>query len=197
MSVSFQYLERCSAETGFQVDPLEKVVRLGELAANVARHPFLGKVLALKGGTILNLCFGPPRRLSVDLDFNYIGHIEREKMLDDRPRVEAAVAELARRGDTDCSFRRMPLPDENSTSYTSPSWDRRTGSKWTLTSFSDFRLRGRRCGSCGSPETWTGPKSEAWVTQSFSSESCLPCSTAAQHGTFGTWQIFRKRRSRS
>ncbi len=27
MSVSFQYLERCSAETGFQVDPLEKVVR--------------------------------------------------------------------------------------------------------------------------------------------------------------------------
>lgn len=50
MSVSFQYLERCSAETGFQVDPLEKVVRLGELAANVARHPFLGKVLALKGG---------------------------------------------------------------------------------------------------------------------------------------------------
>ena len=98
MSVSFQYLERCSAETGFQVDPLEKVVRLGELAANVARHPFLGKVLALKGGTILNLCFGPPRRLSVDLDFNYIGHIEREKMLDDRPRVEAAVAELARRG---------------------------------------------------------------------------------------------------
>lgn len=98
MSVSFQYLERCSAETGFQVDPLEKVVRLGELAANVARHPFLSKVLALKGGTLLNLCFGPPRRLSVDLDFNYIGHIERQKMLDDRPRVEAAVAELAQRG---------------------------------------------------------------------------------------------------
>jgi len=24
-----------------------------------------------------------PRRLSVDLDFNYIGHVEREKMLED------------------------------------------------------------------------------------------------------------------
>ncbi len=158
MSVSFQYLERCSAETGFQVDPLEKVVRLGELAANVARHPFLGKVLALKGGTLLNLCFGPPRRLSVDLDFNYIGHIEREKMLDDRPRVEAAVAELARRG----GYRLQLSADAFAgrkfyllyqSVYTSPCWDRRTGSKWTLTSFSDFRLRGRRCGSCGSPET--------------------------------------------
>lgn len=97
MSPSLEYLERCAAETGFQVTPLEKVVRLGEMAADVARHPFLGSVLALKGGTALNLCFEAPRRLSVDLDFNYIGHVEREKMLEDRPRVEAAVADLARR----------------------------------------------------------------------------------------------------
>ena len=83
MSPSLEYLERCAAETGFQVTPLEKVVRLGEMAADVARHPFLGSVLALKGGTALNLCFEAPRRLSVDLDFNYIGHVEREKMLED------------------------------------------------------------------------------------------------------------------
>jgi predicted nucleotidyltransferase component of viral defense system len=97
MSPSLEYLERCSAETGYQVSPLEKVVRLGELAGDIARHPFLGEALALKGGTALNLCFGPPGRLSVDLDYNYIAHVEREKMLADRLRVEEAVAEIAGR----------------------------------------------------------------------------------------------------
>ena len=97
MSVSLEYLQRCSAQTGYAVLPLEKVIRLGEMAGDVARHPFLGNVLALKGGTGINLCFGPPKRLSVDLDYNYIGHVDREKMLFDRPRVEQAVTELASR----------------------------------------------------------------------------------------------------
>ena len=97
MSVSLEYLERCSADNGFQVVILEKVVRLGELAGEVARHPFLGEVLALKGGTALNLCYGPPQRLSVDLDFNYIGQLDRQKMLEDRPRVEEAIVALAKR----------------------------------------------------------------------------------------------------
>ena len=81
MNVSLEYLERCSAQTGYPVPLLEKVVRLGDMAGDVARHPFLGSILALKGGTALNLCFGPPKRLSVDLDFIYTGHREREKML--------------------------------------------------------------------------------------------------------------------
>ena len=97
MSVSLEYLQHCSVQTGYGIGPLEKVVRLGEMAGDVTRHPFLGSVLALKGGTALNLCFGPPKRLSVDLDFNYTGHGDREKMLADRPRVEQAVTELARR----------------------------------------------------------------------------------------------------
>src|SRR5437867_1920722 len=97
MSVSLTYLQRCATDTGFQISALEKVVRLGEFAADVARHPFLGEILALKGGTALNLCFGSPARLSVDLDFNYIGRADREGMLEDRPKVEAAVKELARR----------------------------------------------------------------------------------------------------
>jgi len=97
MSPSREYLQACSIQTGFQIAPLEKVVRLGEMAGDITRHPFLGKVLALKGGTVLNLCFGPPKRLSVDLDYNYIGNLEREKMLEDRPRVEEAVYELSRR----------------------------------------------------------------------------------------------------
>ena len=97
MSVSLEYLTQCAAETGYRVEPLEKVVRLGDLAGDIARHPLLGQVLALKGGTALNLCYGPPKRLSVDPDYNYVGAIERREMLEDRPRVETAAAEIAKR----------------------------------------------------------------------------------------------------
>jgi len=99
MSVSLAFLERAAAETGFRPVALEKVVRLGELARDIARHPLLGEVLVLKGGTAINLCLGAtPRRLSVDLDYNYVGHRDREAMLVARPGIEAALADLARRG---------------------------------------------------------------------------------------------------
>jgi predicted nucleotidyltransferase component of viral defense system len=62
---------------------LEKVIQLGKFADEISKHPFLGQALALKGGTALNLCSGMPKRLSVDLDYNYIAHAEREKMLVD------------------------------------------------------------------------------------------------------------------
>jgi len=97
MSPSLEYLQRCAADSGFAVATLEKVVRLGEFASDVGRHAFLKEVLVLKGGTALNLGYGAPTRLSVDLDFNYIGAAERSAMLEDRPRVEQAVIELARR----------------------------------------------------------------------------------------------------
>lgn len=87
MTVSRDFLLRAASTTGFQVGPLEKVVRLGELAHDVSRHPLLGETLVLKGGTPLNLCFGKPRRMSVDLDYNYIRHLDRDGMLADRPKV--------------------------------------------------------------------------------------------------------------
>jgi len=45
MKVSLQFLQRFSAQTGYMVPPLEKVIRLGEMAGDVAFHPFLGSVL--------------------------------------------------------------------------------------------------------------------------------------------------------
>jgi len=97
MSVSADYLLRCAAETGFQAGTLERVVRLGDLAADIARHPRLGDALALKGGTPLNLGFGPPRRLSIDLDYNYVAQLDRDSMLAERPEIEAAVVQIAER----------------------------------------------------------------------------------------------------
>jgi predicted nucleotidyltransferase component of viral defense system len=88
-------LARLAAETGFREQTLEKVIRLGEILADVGRHPLLSTALALKGGTALNLCFGAPARLSVDLDFNYIRSAEREVMLVDRPEVERALVTIA------------------------------------------------------------------------------------------------------
>jgi predicted nucleotidyltransferase component of viral defense system len=97
MNPSLEYLERWSALTGFSTSGLEKVVRLGSMAHEIGRHPLLSGLLVLKGGTALNLAFGAPERLSVDLDFNYVGAVQRERMLEDRPRVERALEELAQR----------------------------------------------------------------------------------------------------
>lgn len=97
MLVSLEYLERCSAETGYHVGALEKVTRLGEIAGEVGRHPALRDALALKGGTAINLCSGPPTRMSVDLDFNFVGCADREGTVQARPAIEKALSELVRR----------------------------------------------------------------------------------------------------
>lgn len=96
MKLSAEYLDGLAADTGFRPETLEKVIRLGELAADIGRHPLLSGVLALKGGTALNLMFGSPARLSVDLDFNYIGHEDRARAQADRPEVERAITILAK-----------------------------------------------------------------------------------------------------
>ena len=96
MSASRQTLEGLSAETGFRPATLDKVIRLGELAAEIGRQPVLSRALVLKGGTALNLCFASPRRLSVDLDFNYVGSADRAGMLRDRPTIERLIEQVAR-----------------------------------------------------------------------------------------------------
>ena len=85
MSWSERYLDDLASETGFRRETLEKVLRLGELLTDISAHPLLSSARALKGGTALNLGFGAPSRLSVDLDFNYIGSIDRARMLEERP----------------------------------------------------------------------------------------------------------------
>ncbi len=94
MKLDADYLTTVAEATEFQPTSLEKVVRLGRLAGQLRGHELLNQVLVLKGGTALNLCFGQPRRLSVDWDFNYVGRSDREGMLEQRPEVERAVRRL-------------------------------------------------------------------------------------------------------
>lgn len=87
---------RFAEETGFRQESLEKVIRLGQLLGQIHSDPRLSGKLVLKGGTALNLIQNPIRRLSVDLDFNYIGAVEREAMLAEKPGVIEAVIDVAR-----------------------------------------------------------------------------------------------------
>ncbi len=95
MSLDPRWLSDLAAQTGFRAETLERVIRLGEIAGDVARHPLLSRALVLKGGTAINLCFGEPRRLSVDLDFNYVGKLDREAMVAERPEIERALQVIA------------------------------------------------------------------------------------------------------
>lgn len=91
MNFSAEHIEALTGDIGFRAESLEKVIRLGEMLTDIDKHPLLSRVLALKGGTALNLMFGPPARLSVDLDFNYVGYENRDGMLADRTDVEHAI----------------------------------------------------------------------------------------------------------
>lgn len=95
MKYSREYLDRLAAATTFPVDTLEKVLRLIRMLDLVGRHPFLGTRLALKGGTAINLFFRAAPRLSVDLDFNYIGMGDCPGMLREKPDVERAIEQVA------------------------------------------------------------------------------------------------------
>ena len=99
--------EMLTAEaTGFRTDILKKVGLLIHLLEALRNHPFLKGRLALKGGTALNLFIFDVPRLSIDIDLNYVGASDREAMLAERPRVEAALQAVFSR--EDLTVRRMP-----------------------------------------------------------------------------------------
>lgn len=87
-------IEALANQLDFRPETLEKVLRLLDVLEIVATHPYLQTRLALKGGTALNLFFGSPPRLSVDIDFNYIGEVERGQMLKERPVIEQAINDI-------------------------------------------------------------------------------------------------------
>jgi len=106
MKVSREKLLAEATATGFHADVLEKVIHLLNLLDRFGSHPFLKKRLVLKGGTALNLFFLKMPRLSVDMDLNYIGAIDRETMLAERPKVEQAIQAVCSR--ENLSVRRVP-----------------------------------------------------------------------------------------
>jgi predicted nucleotidyltransferase component of viral defense system len=97
MRLSPQKLRREAEATGFRPEVLEKAIQLLSLLERLQSHPFLKGKLALKGGTALNLFLWDLPRLSVDIDLNYVGALERGKMEEQRPKVQQAVQAVCSR----------------------------------------------------------------------------------------------------
>lgn len=92
--LSREQLQQAAGEAGYPVDSYEKVYTLVRVLDGLRSHPFLGSRLALKGGTAVNLFVLDLPRLSVDIDLNYIGAVDRGTMLAERPRVEQALTQV-------------------------------------------------------------------------------------------------------
>ncbi|MCX5855863.1 MAG: nucleotidyl transferase AbiEii/AbiGii toxin family protein [Deltaproteobacteria bacterium] len=107
MSISPETLAAQAEATGFRPDMLEKVGLLLQLLDAVRSHPFLKDKLVLKGGTALNLFIFAVPRLSIDIDLNYVGAVDREAMLAERPKVEEALQAVFSRGGF--TVRRVPV----------------------------------------------------------------------------------------
>lgn len=97
MTFEADEIRKHAATLGFRTESLEKVIRLLSLLEAVRSHPFLRSRVALKGGTALNLFLFDLPRLSVDIDVNYIGARDRERMLEERPKLEAAIQAVCSR----------------------------------------------------------------------------------------------------
>jgi predicted nucleotidyltransferase component of viral defense system len=95
MNLGAAYLNDIAKNTGFDPYNIEKVLRLKELLCEFQRHPFLKGKLVLKGGTGINVFLFKLPRLSVDIDFNYIGQVDRDGMQRERPEVERSVEQVA------------------------------------------------------------------------------------------------------
>lgn len=79
MEVDRKFIINTSKATDFQPDIIEKAYRLILLLKEINNHPVLSKELLLKGGTAINFVYLSLPRLSVDLDFNFIGGPTKEE----------------------------------------------------------------------------------------------------------------------
>lgn len=98
ITITEQQLKKEAKSRGYRPEMLEKVYRLLDLLNIFMNTPFLKERLVLKGGTAINLFYTTQLpRLSVDLDFNYIGSTDREVMLKDKIEIERIILDLCYR----------------------------------------------------------------------------------------------------
>jgi predicted nucleotidyltransferase component of viral defense system len=94
MTVSPSQITALAKSTNFPAHNLEKVLRIRELLVELHKHPFLKGKLVLKGGTAINPFYLDLARLSVDIDLNYIGNVDRDAALSERPEIVRAVEQV-------------------------------------------------------------------------------------------------------
>lgn len=70
---------------------LERVLRLVDILKFINENEEIKGKLALKGGTSINLAYYNYLRLSVDIDLDYIGSLDKDIMLKDRTIIEKSI----------------------------------------------------------------------------------------------------------
>ena len=78
------YIENISKKTGFIDSTLEKVERLIRILDWINSDEKLNKLLALKGGTAINIAIFNFPRLSVDIDLDLAKNLSKEEMIKER-----------------------------------------------------------------------------------------------------------------
>ena len=94
MVASRETLQDLAAERQLQPATLERVIRLIDILDAFGADTLIGPRVALKGGTALNVFHSDLDRLSVDIDLNYVGAIEKERMDAARPGLEDRIERL-------------------------------------------------------------------------------------------------------
>lgn len=82
-----EYIESVSKQTGFVQSTLEKVDRLLRILEWINTNEKLNKLLALKGGTAINVVVFNLPRLSVDIDLDLTENITKEDMRVQREKI--------------------------------------------------------------------------------------------------------------
>ena len=88
MNYSKQYINEIAQKSGFLANNTEKVIRLLDVLKFIDEE--LNRIshqLILKGGTAINLIYTNLTRLSVDIDLDYVGSLEKEQTLKGRERI--------------------------------------------------------------------------------------------------------------
>lgn len=88
MNYSKKQIEQYSNETGFIKNYVEKVVRLLDVLNYIFSESSFKDKLILKGGTAINLVYTNLKRLSVDIDLDYCGSLEKSVTFSDRKILE-------------------------------------------------------------------------------------------------------------
>ena len=92
MNYSRKYIEALNKDNNFIQNNLEKVVRLLDVLKFLFTElDSYGDKLVLKGGTAINLMYTNLARLSIDIDLDYIGSLDKEKASQDRDIIMDAL----------------------------------------------------------------------------------------------------------
>jgi len=94
-----RYFDGVSHETDYNRGVLEKAYRLLALVKEMHTNPRLVDCLALKGGTAIQFIYLGMKRLSVDVDLNYVGSIEKVVMVKDRLEIRQILEKLIKSQD--------------------------------------------------------------------------------------------------